>query len=542
MPRTPRTRRAPVEAVSAEPTAAEPVQAVPVTEQIVPEMEQTVPAPAEPAAAPRRRTGRARRRIAPVTETEVDPAAHAFTGEAASTDAPAAPTVPAAPAESVATPPKRRQRMRRAAPAAADTPTAETQIQSPVAATSHPPTEVPAAAAPETSPAPATLWTTGRRYTIGPDGRVRYVDAVLGEPSRSEPEPTEPEDARPIEAAEAEAAPVPVAAEASEPDAEVQQTPVTEQPAVTELDGTPVEELAATNGHEAAAHRRRRRSRRGGRGRHRNGATSDHAADAAVEVEAAETEPAPTPDVQPDEPPAREHTTARGASLSPLEALVARQNVILDQLMQRQTTMARSMEQALNAVEARLKGTDLSRVSAMPRLGVFVDVPNIMYAAERYNVAVDFGKLLDHVSRDRTLIRASAYAPISDDPTQSLDLQRFVQPFVNRGYRIVTKPLQRFAAGSIKANFDVELAIDILTMADRLDIVTLVSGDGDFRHLVEIVASRGVRVEVVAFQQSTAAELKAIADSYIDLTQHLRDLCVPLEPEARLRGGRNRLD
>ncbi len=133
----------------------------------------------------------------------------------------------------------------------------------------------------------------------------------------------------------------------------------------------------------------------------------------------------------------------------------------------------------------------------------------------------DWGRLLEYLSRGREVVRASAYAPISDDPMQPLSEQRFVQPFVGRGYRIVTKPLKRFADGSIKANFDVELAIDILTMSDRLDVVSLVSGDGDFLRLVELVASKGVRVEVVAFPEITAAELRAVADDYIDLAAHM---------------------
>ena len=147
-----------------------------------------------------------------------------------------------------------------------------------------------------------------------------------------------------------------------------------------------------------------------------------------------------------------------------------------------------------------------------------------MYTADRMRARIDFGKLLDLLSYGRELVRASAYAPISDDPTQALETQRFVQPFVDRGYKIVTKPLKRFADGSIKANFDVELAIDILTMADRLDVVCLLSGDGDFRRLVEIVESKGVRVEVIAFGQSTAAELKTAADEYVDLATILQKI------------------
>ena len=157
-------------------------------------------------------------------------------------------------------------------------------------------------------------------------------------------------------------------------------------------------------------------------------------------------------------------------------------------------------------------------------MAVFVDVPNVMYAAERSRVNIDYAKLLRYLVGDRELVRAAAYAPISDDPNMTLEVQRFVQPFSGLGYRIVTKPLKRFADGTIKANFDVELAIDILTMADRLNVITLMSGDGDFRRLLELVAGKGVRVEVVGFGHSVAAELRAAADRFIDLQDIAREI------------------
>jgi uncharacterized LabA/DUF88 family protein len=184
----------------------------------------------------------------------------------------------------------------------------------------------------------------------------------------------------------------------------------------------------------------------------------------------------------------------------------------------------RDVQGSLSAIENRLAGIERGGVGERPRLGIFVDVPNIMYAAERLRAKLDFGKVLRFITNGRELVRASAYAPISDDPQERLESQKFVEPFVDHGYRIVTKPLKRYADGSIKANFDVELAIDVMTMSDRLDIVALVSGDGDFRRLVELVESKGVRVEVVAFGQSTAAELRAVADTYVDLSEHLKEL------------------
>ena len=162
-----------------------------------------------------------------------------------------------------------------------------------------------------------------------------------------------------------------------------------------------------------------------------------------------------------------------------------------------------------------------AQVEVLPRLAIFVDVPNILYAAEASGVRLDWGKVADFLARGRTLVRAIAYAPISDDPQARTENERFVVPFIEHGYRIATKPLKRFTGGSVKANFDVELAIDVLTMADRIDVIVLVSGDGDFRRLVEIVGSRGVRVEVMAFGQSTSSDLRQVADRYVDIAAHI---------------------
>jgi uncharacterized LabA/DUF88 family protein len=211
---------------------------------------------------------------------------------------------------------------------------------------------------------------------------------------------------------------------------------------------------------------------------------------------------------------------AAPAKLQPLDG---KRPTTLEELIEAQVTVFRGLQGTLSALEQRL--ADIGRAGAeQPRLGIFVDVPNIMYAAERMKVRLDYGKLLEFIVRGRELVRASAYAPISDDPQEPLATQKFVQPFIGYGYMLVTKPLKRFADGTIKGNFDVELALDILTMCERLDTVVLVSGDGDFRRVVELVASKGVRVEVVAFSDSTAIELRASADMYIDIKDHLAEL------------------
>lgn len=194
--------------------------------------------------------------------------------------------------------------------------------------------------------------------------------------------------------------------------------------------------------------------------------------------------------------------------------------MLFEEFAQQQNQAMRDLQRAI----AGRGGPGFSPV--LPKVGVFLDVPNLIYAAEQMGVRIHFGKLLEYLTRGRQLVRATAYAPITDDPATRYEAQRFVAPVINQGYKVVTKPWKRFADGAMKANFDIELAVDILTMSDRLDIVVLLSGDSDFKRVLELVESKGVRVEVAAFAASTAAELRAVADEYIDLGSILSQISV----------------
>jgi uncharacterized LabA/DUF88 family protein len=93
------------------------------------------------------------------------------------------------------------------------------------------------------------------------------------------------------------------------------------------------------------------------------------------------------------------------------------------------------------------------------------------------------------------------------------------------GYTMVTKPTKEFTDASgrrkIKGNMDIELAIDVMEMAEHVNHILLFSGDGDFRRLVEAVQRKGVRVTVVSTVRSqppmVADELRRQADHFLEL-------------------------
>lgn len=149
------------------------------------------------------------------------------------------------------------------------------------------------------------------------------------------------------------------------------------------------------------------------------------------------------------------------------------------------------------------------------RVGVFVDVQNMYYSAKNLHQSkVNFGKILEDAVADRKLIRAFAYVIKAEAPEE----QSFFEALDKQGFEVKYKELQIFFGGAKKGDWDVGLAMDAVRLAERLDVVVLVSGDGDYIPLVEFLQNRGVLVEVFAFGESTSSKLREAADFFHDLS------------------------
>ena len=150
------------------------------------------------------------------------------------------------------------------------------------------------------------------------------------------------------------------------------------------------------------------------------------------------------------------------------------------------------------------------------RVGVFVDTANMYHSAKNlYKANVNFGELLKAAVADRKLVRAIAYVIKSSNDEENT----FFDALAKQGFEIKQKDLQVFASGMKKADWDVGLAVDCIKLADRLDAIVIVSGDGDYIPLVQYLReNRGCLVEVVAFGETTSGKLRETADDFIDLS------------------------
>lgn len=150
------------------------------------------------------------------------------------------------------------------------------------------------------------------------------------------------------------------------------------------------------------------------------------------------------------------------------------------------------------------------------RVSVFVDVGNMYHSAKNlYNAKLNFGKILETATNDRQLVRAIAYVIES----QTHEEKNFFEALSKQGYEIKSKDLQIFPGGAKKGDWDVGIAIDAITIAGHIDVVILVTGDGDFIPLVNFLRNnKGCRVEVVAFEQSASAKLIEEADEFTNIS------------------------
>lgn len=168
------------------------------------------------------------------------------------------------------------------------------------------------------------------------------------------------------------------------------------------------------------------------------------------------------------------------------------------------------------------------------RVGVFVDVSNMYYSARSlYQARVNFQSILEDAVGKRQLVRALAYVIKAEAPEE----QAFFDALTKQGWEVRQKDLQVFVGGAKKGDWDVGIAMDVLRLAAKLDVVVIVSGDGDYAELVKYVKALGTRVEAMAFSASTSKLLVAEVDGFTDLAQDTsRYIIGQRRVEASLKG------
>ncbi len=176
------------------------------------------------------------------------------------------------------------------------------------------------------------------------------------------------------------------------------------------------------------------------------------------------------------------------------------------------------------------------------RLGVFIDGTHLYAASRNLGFDVDYKALLGFFRRQGKLLRASYYTALLENDDYS-PLRPLVDWLGYNGYSVITKPAREFTDATgrrrVKGNIEIEMAVDVMTLAPRLDHAVLIAGDGDLRRMVEAVQQQGLRVTVMSSIRTQPAmvsdDLRRQCDQFIDLSDLAPDITRrQVEPRPRM--------
>jgi uncharacterized LabA/DUF88 family protein len=149
------------------------------------------------------------------------------------------------------------------------------------------------------------------------------------------------------------------------------------------------------------------------------------------------------------------------------------------------------------------------------RVAILIDTQNMYHSAKHIHAArLAFGKVAEALAHGRPIVRVIAYVAKSKTGEESA----FFEALAEAGIELRIKDVQEFSSGEKKADWDVGMAVDAIKISEKVDVIVLMTGDGDFVPLVEYLKAHGTIVEVAAFGESTNAQLRAVCDSFYDIS------------------------
>lgn len=155
----------------------------------------------------------------------------------------------------------------------------------------------------------------------------------------------------------------------------------------------------------------------------------------------------------------------------------------------------------------------------MKTIAIFADVQNIYYTTrDAYGRQFNYRELWKQLSAEGKIVIANAYATQKGDDKQ----HKFQKALEHIGFKVKLKPYIQRSDGSAKGDWDVGITIDVMDKAKEVDVVVLLSGDGDFDLLLEkIKIDYGVTAKVYGVPGLTANTLIECSSVYHPIEEDL---------------------
>ncbi len=158
------------------------------------------------------------------------------------------------------------------------------------------------------------------------------------------------------------------------------------------------------------------------------------------------------------------------------------------------------------------------------KTAIFIDGSSLHTAARTLGFDIDYQKLLKYFKKETNVIRAYYYTALLDGQDYS-PLKPLVDWLDYNGYHMTTKTAKEYIDPQgkirVKGSIHVELSVDAMEIAKKIDHAILFVGDSDFLSLIEALQRRAIKVTVVSTLKSQppmiADRVRRRADDFIDL-------------------------
>jgi uncharacterized protein (TIGR00288 family) len=158
----------------------------------------------------------------------------------------------------------------------------------------------------------------------------------------------------------------------------------------------------------------------------------------------------------------------------------------------------------------------------MKKVAVFIDVQNIQQVFEKQGAEIRYDKLKQHLvdkykKENGEIIKYTALIPLRELDENRLKL---IDAISLSGYRVLSKMAKDRPDGTVKANMDVEMALEIVAMSDYVDEIVIVTGDSDFEPLIHYLSRRGKKILLIGPGRGpTAIEIIRASDEFENLDE-----------------------
>lgn len=156
-----------------------------------------------------------------------------------------------------------------------------------------------------------------------------------------------------------------------------------------------------------------------------------------------------------------------------------------------------------------------------PQAKVYIDGSNIFYTQKQIGWSIDWAKAKKILQENYNVLEIRYYTGLKEGDKK---MDRYLKYLRTINFTIITKPLKKIKLRNTKnslktsktpfiykANFDVEIAVDILLDKSKLTKIILFSGDSDFSYLIKKLKKSGKRVIIFSSRKTLSWELKLVA-------------------------------